>query len=393
MVSDAILVHPDYTRDYLLDCNGSGEGLGAVFLQARDEGEKVVAYASRSLLEHEKKWTTTELEAAALIWALEAFRPYIDGVHVTIRTDHAPLEYIRSKTDRCKRLEIRALRLQEFRFTIQPRPGAQQKHVDGLSRAPIPVESDQRPIALDEFAERMVLLVRSWDERVVALITALGPGKSERFGRALTPCTPVQRLAEKAQAQHRRFRCQRGAVRHVGHVQRASAQANEETEKDGCQLVLTDAEESDDDDAALVVPGKETDVAALGTGEGGVALPKAFPNAEVIATQAKDAACLRYMQLANKPRAQWPPHLAAAPLQFLYLYVAGVLCVQIDDVVCLGPRQDGDKTEQSPRRRLIRPFLGRPRIVLPADFRQRAIHAHTSAITGGILGWPRHSRA
>ena len=159
MVSDAILVHPDYTRDYLLDCNGSGEGLGAVFLQARDEGEKVVAYASRSLLEHEKKWTTTELEAAALIWALEAFRPYIDGVHVTIRTDHAPLEYIRSKTDRCKRLEIRALRLQEFRFTIQPRPGAQQKHVDAFSRAPVPVESDQRPIALDEFPERMILLV------------------------------------------------------------------------------------------------------------------------------------------------------------------------------------------------------------------------------------------
>ena len=90
--SDAILVHPDYTRDFLLDCDGSGEGLGAVLLQAYEEGEKVVAYASRSLLEHEKKWKATELEAAALIWALEALRPYIDGVRVTIRTDHGPLE-------------------------------------------------------------------------------------------------------------------------------------------------------------------------------------------------------------------------------------------------------------------------------------------------------------
>ena len=111
LVSDAILVHPDYTRDFLLDCDGSGEGLGAVLLQAHDEGEKVVVYASRLLLEHEKKWAATELEAAALIWALETFRPYIDGVHVTIRTDHAPLEYVRSKTDRCKRLERWALRL------------------------------------------------------------------------------------------------------------------------------------------------------------------------------------------------------------------------------------------------------------------------------------------
>ena len=82
-----------------MDCDGYEEGLGAVLLQEDDEGEKVVAYASRSLLEHEKKWTATQLEVAALIWVLKTFRPYIDGVSVTIRTDHATLEYIRSKTE------------------------------------------------------------------------------------------------------------------------------------------------------------------------------------------------------------------------------------------------------------------------------------------------------
>ena len=174
LIFDAILVRPDYTRDFLLDCDGSGEGMGAVPLQAHDEGEKVVAYALRLLLQHAKKWTTTELEATALIWALETFRPYIDGVRLTIRTDHAPLEYIRSKTDRCKRLERWARRLQEFRFTIQPRLGAQQKHVDAISDAPIPVEANQRRIVLDEFPERVVLLVRLWDERVVAWPTRGG---------------------------------------------------------------------------------------------------------------------------------------------------------------------------------------------------------------------------
>ena len=82
--------------------------------------------------------------------------------------------------------------------------------------------------------------------------------------------------------------------------------------------MLTDAEESDYADPALMVSVKETDAAALGTGERGIALPKAFPNAELTATQAKDPDCLRYMQLVNKPRALWSPHLAAAPLQFLY---------------------------------------------------------------------------
>ena len=149
-------------------------------------------------------------------------------------------------------------------------------------------------------------------------------------------------------------------------------------------MVLTDAEESDDADAALVVPGKETDAAALSTGERGIALPKSFSNADLTATQAKDPDCLSYTQLVNKPRAQWPPHLAAAPLQFLY--VAGVLRLQTDDLVCLVPRHDDEKTGRSPRHGRIRPFLGRPRIVLPADFRQRAIHAHHLSYYGGHFG-------
>ena len=155
-------------------------------------------------------------------------------------------------------------------------------------------------------------------------------------------------------------------------------------------MVLTDAEKSDDADAALVVPDKETDAARLGTGKRGIALSKAFSNADLIATQAKDPGCLRYMQLVNKPRAQWPPHLAAAPLQFLY--VAGEACVQINDLVRPGLRQDGETIGRSPRRNRTRPFLGRPRIVLPADFRQGAIYMHHLSYYGGHFGLAKTHR-
>ena len=276
----------------------------------------MVAYASRSLLEHEKKWTATELEAAAVMWALEIFRTYIDGVHVTIRTDHAPLGYIRSKPDRCKRLERWALRLQEFRFTIQRRPGVQQKHVDAISRAPIPVEANQQPIVLDEFPESVVLLVRLRDERVVACPTRGGRDPPRRRGCEGTPCMTVRHLAEKAHAQRQKIPCRRAAARLVGHVQQADTPTSEESGDDGCQVLLIDDEENVDADAALVVPGKEANVTILGTGEGGLALPKDFTNADLITMHAKDPDCLRYMPLVNKPRAQWPPHLAAAPSTF-----------------------------------------------------------------------------
>ena len=93
------------------------------------------------------------------------------------------------------------------------------------------------------------------------------------------------------------------------------------------------------------------------------------------------------MQLVNKARVQWSPHLAAAPLQFLY--VAGVLCVQIDDAVRLESCRDDQKTGRKSQRRRIRPFLRRPRIVLPADFRPRAIHAHHLSYYGGHFGLAR----
>ena len=184
----------------------------------------------------------------------------------------------------------------------------------------------------------------------------------------------MQRLAERAQAQRRGLWRRRAAAPRVAQVQQVSAAPREEVDDDGCRLLLTDGEESDDADAAPMVPGKKTDVAMLNAGEGGVALPKAFSNDDLVAAQAKDPDCLRYMPLVNKPRAQWPPHLAASPLHFLY--VEGVFCVQVDDTVCLAIDAKGGKTGRKSRRRRTQPSLRQTRIMLPADFRQRAIHAH-----------------
>lgn len=56
-----------------------------------DGTETTVAYANRSLHKAEKPYSTPEKECLAVIWALEHFRPYVEGLHVTIFTDHKPL--------------------------------------------------------------------------------------------------------------------------------------------------------------------------------------------------------------------------------------------------------------------------------------------------------------
>ena len=60
--------------------------------------------------------------------------------------------------------------------------------------------------------------------------------------------------------------------------------------------------------------------------------------------------------------------------------------MQIDDVSRPGLHQDDEKTGRSRRCKRTRPFLGHPRIVLSADFRQRALYAHHLSYYGGHFG-------
>nr|GFB80877.1 transposon Ty3-G Gag-Pol polyprotein [Tanacetum cinerariifolium] len=57
-----ILDLPEGSEDFVVYCDASHKGLGAVLMQR----EKVISYASRQLKVHEKKYTTHDLELDAL---------------------------------------------------------------------------------------------------------------------------------------------------------------------------------------------------------------------------------------------------------------------------------------------------------------------------------------
>nr|GEZ73979.1 putative reverse transcriptase domain-containing protein [Tanacetum cinerariifolium] len=70
-----ILALLEGSKDFMVYCDASHKGLGAVLMQR----EKVIAYASRQLKTHEKNYTTYDLELGSMVFALKIRRHYLYG--------------------------------------------------------------------------------------------------------------------------------------------------------------------------------------------------------------------------------------------------------------------------------------------------------------------------
>ena len=109
-------------------------GISAVLTQ----GNRIVQFASRPLNPTEQRYSQTEREALAIIWACEYFHIYIFGAPFIIHTDHKPLTTLLNnpRTQLSARIERWAMRLQPYEMTVQYRPGIDNP-ADYLSRHPI----------------------------------------------------------------------------------------------------------------------------------------------------------------------------------------------------------------------------------------------------------------
>ena len=133
LICDATtLAYFNKSRPVTIQVDASQEALGAALTQ---DGN-IIAYASKSLSDTERRYANIEREMLACVFGAERFHTYVFGKHFDIESDHQPLEIISKKTVSAAsaRLQRMLLRLQRYDYTIKYRPGKEMILPDSLSR-------------------------------------------------------------------------------------------------------------------------------------------------------------------------------------------------------------------------------------------------------------------
>ncbi|GJT61888.1 putative nucleotidyltransferase, ribonuclease H [Tanacetum coccineum] len=118
-----ILALPEGNDDFVVYCDASHQGLGAVLMQ-REKGQ---------LKPNEENYTTHDLELGAVVFALKIWRHYLYGTKCTVFTDHKSLQHILDQ----KELNMRQRRwlelLADYDCEIRYHPGKANVVADALS--------------------------------------------------------------------------------------------------------------------------------------------------------------------------------------------------------------------------------------------------------------------
>jgi RNase H-like domain found in reverse transcriptase len=138
-VKDAVKSAPvlqlaDPAKPYIVTCDASDVGIGAVLEQETENGPHPVAFASRKLSGAEINYPVHERELLAIVYALREWRPYLHGSRFVIKTDHHPLRYLDTQTNLSKRQMRWMETLQEYDYEIVYVQGKFNVVADALSR-------------------------------------------------------------------------------------------------------------------------------------------------------------------------------------------------------------------------------------------------------------------
>nr|GEY48408.1 reverse transcriptase domain-containing protein [Tanacetum cinerariifolium] len=131
-------------------CDASDFAISAVLGQHQERHFRPIHYASKTMTEAESKYTITENEMLAVVYAFEKFRSYLIMNKSIVYTDHSALKYNFAKKNSKGRFLRWVLLLQEFTFKVIDTKGTENLAADYFSRLENPHQNMLDPKEINE---------------------------------------------------------------------------------------------------------------------------------------------------------------------------------------------------------------------------------------------------
>ncbi|KAI5718631.1 hypothetical protein M8J77_024284 [Diaphorina citri] len=127
----------DTNKETHLVVDAGPEGLGAILSQSDGISSSIIACASTTLTETQKRYSQIEKEMLAVVWAIDHFSIYLKGSSFVVYSDHKPVVNLltNQKNIPSARLERLIFKIQSYDFRIIHTPGALNPS-DYMSRHP-----------------------------------------------------------------------------------------------------------------------------------------------------------------------------------------------------------------------------------------------------------------
>ncbi|GJZ77943.1 putative reverse transcriptase domain-containing protein [Tanacetum coccineum] len=178
LCSAPILSLPKGTEDFVVYCDASIKGFGAVLMQR----EKVIGYASRQLKKYEENYTTHDLELRAMIFALRLWRHYLYGTKCVVYTDHKSLQYILDQKELNMRQRCWIELLCDYDCEICYQSGKANVVADALSRKEREKSLRVRALVMTIYPDLTERILRAQIEAMKEEMV-----KAENLGRLIKP--------------------------------------------------------------------------------------------------------------------------------------------------------------------------------------------------------------
>lgn len=86
----------DFSRPFIIQCDASDRGFGAVLYQECGGAEHYIAHGSKGLTKAE---SATEKDLIDVLFGIEKLKTFIEGTHITIETDHSSLIWLTNSSN------------------------------------------------------------------------------------------------------------------------------------------------------------------------------------------------------------------------------------------------------------------------------------------------------